>query len=80
MLRSITLPIAPPSIKAKLEASNFSFDESFFSQRKIKMLTLMAKAVKNQRCQPPALLKKLNAAPLLKVKVKLKNGKKVCGS
>jgi len=71
--------MAPPRINDKLVASSFSFEVNFLSQRKIKMLTPIASAVKNQRCHPPALLKKLNAAPLLKVKVKLKKGKKACG-
>ena len=36
--------------------------------------TPSASTVKNQRCQPPASDRKLNAAPLLKVSTQLKNG------
>jgi len=47
------------------------------------MLTAMLKLRKNQRCQPPASLKKslkkLNAAPVLYVSIRLNEGKIATG-
>src|SRR5690606_29853036 len=63
--RSYRLPSAPPRTMARATASSVSWRLRRLSQTTSTTLTTMAMAAKNQRCQPSASARKLNAAPVL---------------
>ncbi|EXI89239.1 MAG: hypothetical protein AW12_01727 [Candidatus Accumulibacter sp. BA-94] len=69
----MTLPTAPPRIMVSASESRNS---PLWRGRMLTIQAAMpiASAVKNQRCQPPASERKLNAAPGLNTSTQLKNG------
>src|SRR5690606_13948272 len=70
-MRSYRLPRAPPRIKARATDSSHLLRGRRASQTSSRPLTPTAMAMKNQRGQPPASDRKLNAAPVLEARVKL---------
>src|SRR3989338_10079293 len=77
-MRSKTLPTAPPIMSASAKGNARSFLRERKSQINAITATKHAIPINNQRCQPDASPKKLNAAPVLYAKVKFKNGKMGC--
>src|ERR1035437_6672158 len=71
-MRSRTLPIAPPRIRASERQNSFS-PAWRASSTLITTIATSAMPMKRPRCQPAALARKLNAAPLLYVSTRLKN-------
>src|SRR5450759_4737963 len=71
-MRSRTLPIAPPRIRASERQNSFS-PAWRASSALITTIATSAMPMKKPRCQPAALARKLNAAPLLYVSTRLKN-------
>src|ERR1035437_5882885 len=63
-MRSIRLPSAPPKIRLNAKANNVSL-ACLRNNQIIETEATTAMVVNNQRCTPPASLRKLNAAPVL---------------
>src|SRR5258706_5636286 len=71
--RSMTLPSAPPSTRARPALRSAFF--SFLCSKKIKTpAARSAKPASSGVCQPDSAARKLNAAPLLNTSTRLKNG------
>src|SRR5258706_4418194 len=71
--RSQRLPMAPPSTRASASGTSLSRCGRRSITTRTTEITI-ATTVKNQRCQPPAPARKLKAAPVLWVRIRLKKG------
>src|SRR5882762_11537742 len=75
-IRSMTLPIAPPSTRARPAASRVCAPRgSLNSQIVMPVLTTTAGPMNTQRCQPEAEARKLKAAPTLCMQVTSRTGR-----